>query len=71
MNKLLFKMMIENLVIIQQAGYTLIRDIKTQALSNLSYRDRKLELAGIILPERNPREELPGLERNRLTAWQS
>lgn len=64
-------MMIENLVVIQQAGYTLIRDIKTQALCNLSYWDRKLELVGIILPERNPRQELPSLERFGLTPWQS
>jgi len=64
-------MMIENLAIIQQAAYTLIRDIKTQALRNLSYRDRKLELVRVILPERNPRQELPGLERYGLTPWQS
>lgn len=64
--------MIENLVINQQAGYTLIRGgIKTQAPSNLSCRDRKLELAGVILSERNPKEELPGLERDGLTPWQS
>lgn len=49
--------MIENLVVNQQAGYTSIRGSKTQALSNLSFRDGKLELAGVILPEKkkNPK----------------
>lgn len=47
------------------------KSIKTQTPSSLSYRDRKLELAGIILPERNSREEFLGLERYGLTPWQS
>lgn len=48
--------MIENLVVNQQAGYTSIRGSKTQALSNLSFRDGKLELAGVILPEKKKKK---------------
>ena len=49
--------MIENLVVNQQAGYTSIRGSKTQALSNLSFRDGKLELAGVILPEKKKKKK--------------
>lgn len=63
LNKFLFKMKIENLVVIQLSRTTFIRDIQTHVLSNLSCRDRKLELAGIIFPEGNPREEVLDLGR--------